>query len=127
MSKSAPKTRWVKAARSGGNGGNCVEVQAYHGAVYIRDSKYGRNPANLPENEPIIELPASEWAAFLASVANTSNPASATAPSVTYLASGLVTLEFRGTTLTYTTPEWDAFLNGVRGGEFDLKSLAIAA
>ncbi|MFC4065036.1 DUF397 domain-containing protein [Actinoplanes subglobosus] len=59
---------WHKSTRSGGNGGDCVEVAAnLPGIVAIRDTK---DPG--------------------------------------------------GATLVFRRAEWDAFLTGVRAGEFDL-------
>ena len=52
---------WRKSARSGGTGGNCVEVASnLPGAVAVRDSKDPHGPA-------LIFTP-DEWAAFAAGV-----------------------------------------------------------
>lgn len=52
---------WRKSTRSGGNGGNCVEVAAnLPGVVAVRDSKYPTGPA-------LVFTP-SEWVAFLGGV-----------------------------------------------------------
>ena len=38
--------RWFKSSYSGSDGGDCVEVAAGHGTVYVRDSKtVSRGPA----------------------------------------------------------------------------------
>ncbi len=39
---------WKKSTRSGGSGGNCVEVRMHDGAIQLRDSKDpGRPGAGL--------------------------------------------------------------------------------
>jgi hypothetical protein len=58
---------WHKSTRSGGNGGDCVEVAVnLPGIVAVRDSK-----------------------------------------------------DRAGGTLVFTSTQWEAFLDGVRGGDFD--------
>lgn len=32
-------TPWIKARKSGGNGGNCVELRRHDGMIELRDSK----------------------------------------------------------------------------------------
>jgi len=32
-------TNWVKATKSGGNGGDCVEMRGHAGAIEVRDTK----------------------------------------------------------------------------------------
>lgn len=51
---------WRKSSRSGGTGGNCVEIAFIPGATAIRDSKdpYGH----------ALVLPPATWATFLASL-----------------------------------------------------------
>jgi len=48
---------WRKSARSGENGGNCVEVAAFSSGVAVRDSK---NPLG-----PVLVFSLEEWGAFL--------------------------------------------------------------
>ena len=51
-------TTWKKASKSGGNGGNCVEVARLDdGSVGIRDSKH-------PDG-PVLRFSQVEWDAFL--------------------------------------------------------------
>jgi Domain of unknown function (DUF397) len=51
-------TPWVKASRSGGNGGNCVELRRHDGRVEVRDTKdQGAGP--------ILRFTDAEFAAFL--------------------------------------------------------------
>lgn len=52
---------WRKSTRSGGNGGDCVEVaRILPGAVAVRDSK---NP-----DGPVLAVAPAEWRDFLADV-----------------------------------------------------------
>ncbi|MFF3437366.1 DUF397 domain-containing protein [Streptosporangium sp. NPDC002721] len=53
--------RWFKSSRSGGNGGDCVEVATnLPGIVAVRDSK---NP-----NGPALTFTPEVWADFITSV-----------------------------------------------------------
>ena len=55
---------WRKSSRSGGSGGNCVEVAdnlaSDAGSVYVRDSK---DPAG-----PVLAVSAVGWTSFIAAV-----------------------------------------------------------
>ncbi|MFD7767319.1 DUF397 domain-containing protein [Streptomyces sp. NPDC059787] len=50
---------WFKSSHSGTNGGDCVEVAADAGAVYVRDSK-------TAADGPVLRVGRDEWAAFVA-------------------------------------------------------------
>ncbi|MEZ3181606.1 DUF397 domain-containing protein [Streptomyces pimonensis] len=50
---------WFKSSHSGTNGGDCVEVAAGAGAVYVRDSK-------AAGDGPVLRVGRDEWAAFVA-------------------------------------------------------------
>ncbi|MGK5677600.1 DUF397 domain-containing protein [Actinoplanes sp. URMC 104] len=50
-------TPWVKASKSAGNGGNCVEVRRHDGHVEVRDTKNRSKPAHV--------YTLAEWDAFL--------------------------------------------------------------
>lgn len=50
---------WFKSSHSGTNGGDCVEVAAGAGAVYVRDSK-------AAADGPVLRVGRYEWAAFVA-------------------------------------------------------------
>jgi hypothetical protein len=50
-------TPWRKSTKSGGNGGQCVEVRRDHDRVEVRDSK---DPAG-----PVLSFALAEWHAFL--------------------------------------------------------------
>ncbi|MEU5169305.1 DUF397 domain-containing protein [Streptomyces mutomycini] len=51
--------RWFKSSYSGSDGGDCVEVAAGHGAVYVRDSK-------ATSGGPTLRVGRGQWTAFLA-------------------------------------------------------------
>ena len=54
--------KWVKATKSGGSGGQCVEVAATAGRTYVRDTK--RREAGY------LAVDAGTWRAFVAAVKN---------------------------------------------------------
>jgi hypothetical protein len=45
MTPDLNNARWRKSSRSGGNGGQCVEVALLDGAIAVRDSKNPAGPA----------------------------------------------------------------------------------
>ncbi|MBS2965635.1 DUF397 domain-containing protein [Actinocrinis puniceicyclus] len=52
---------WRKSSRSGGQGGNCVEVaELPDGGTVVRDSK--------DPDGPVLRFTAAEWTAFVAGV-----------------------------------------------------------
>ena len=108
---------WRKAARSGANG-NCVEVKADGTTILIRDSKYLRDPSNDPETQPIITLNVSQWRDFLDVVAGRSTAPSE--PAITVRPDGSASLTSSdGISLEYTPTEWLYFSEAVVDGEFD--------
>ncbi len=50
-------SEWRKSSRSGGNGGQCVEVRMHDGAIKLRDSK--------DRTGPVLTFTPAEWRAFL--------------------------------------------------------------
>ena len=56
-------TPWVKARRSGGNGGDCVELRRHNGRIEIRDTKD-------QDAGPILRFTQAEFAAFLHGATN---------------------------------------------------------
>ncbi|MFD0025376.1 DUF397 domain-containing protein [Streptomyces sp. NPDC058382] len=52
------KLRWFKSSYSGSDGGDCVEVAAGAGAVYVRDSK-------VTGGGPVLRVGRTGWAAFV--------------------------------------------------------------
>ncbi|MEC3914189.1 DUF397 domain-containing protein [Nocardia sp. CDC160] len=115
--KYQPKsTGWFTSSRTN-NGNQCVEVRFDGDAVLIRDSKYRRNPEHRLDDEPIITVTASEWMTFLDAVLG--RHIHRTALIAETGADGHTTLTHERITLLYTPGEWDAFVAGVRDGEFD--------
>lgn len=110
--------RWRTSSRSGTNGGECVQVAFDDGRVLIRDSKYLRDPANDPELQPIVEVPAEHWDTFLQRAVRRDTTVPEGLPAITHLSSGEVAISHSGTVLTFTAAEWTAFTLGVRDGEF---------
>ncbi len=108
-------TDWFTSSRSN-NGNQCVEVRFDGDAVLIRDSKYRRNPANRPAEEPIITVTASLWTSFIHLLGSGRSHNELIAH--TY-ADGSATLRHGDIALSYTPEEWDAFIAGARDGEFD--------
>ncbi|MFB9433069.1 DUF397 domain-containing protein [Streptoalloteichus tenebrarius] len=110
---------WFKSSFSSSST-QCVEVKFDHGVVRVRDSKYRRNPAHNPSQEPMITVSTGEWNAFLYGL--THPPASSVVSSLLVETSedGSVLLRCaRGkTTLCFTEGEWTMFLAGVCAGEF---------
>jgi hypothetical protein len=59
--------RWRKSTRSGGNGGNCVEVaDNLPGLVAVRDSK--------DQAGPVLSFQPYVWSAFVAAAKTTAFP-----------------------------------------------------
>jgi hypothetical protein len=57
MTPNLSRAIWHKSTRSGGNGGNCVEVADLDTAVAVRDSKH--------PNDGMLLFDRSEWTMFL--------------------------------------------------------------
>jgi hypothetical protein len=55
-------TPWKKSSKSGGNGGECVEVRRYNGAVQVRDSK--------DPDGPVLTFSPQQWAEFVTAAVN---------------------------------------------------------
>lgn len=51
-------TPWIKASKSGGNDGACVEVRRHDDLIEVRDTKHSGNG-------PTLRFTATEWDAFL--------------------------------------------------------------
>ncbi len=62
MTPNLSRAVWHKSSRSGGTGGNCVEVAHLDTAVAVRDSK-------APDNGTLV-FNRSEWATFLNAAKN---------------------------------------------------------
>ncbi|WP_405178909.1 DUF397 domain-containing protein [Nocardia sp. NBC_01377] len=109
---------WFTSSRSN-NGNQCVEVRFVGDVVSVRDSKYRRDPAALLCDEPIITVTATEWTSFLTVLASGGSAYGPTALTALTTSDGATSLRHGEITLTYTPEEWDAFIAGVRDGEFD--------
>jgi hypothetical protein len=51
-------TPWIKATKSGGNGGSCVEMRRHDGMIEVRDTKDGGAG-------PVLSFTAAEFDAWL--------------------------------------------------------------
>ncbi|MBF6333206.1 DUF397 domain-containing protein [Nocardia transvalensis] len=112
------RTGWFKSSLST-QGTNCVEIQFDDGVVLMRDSKYLRNPANDPQQQPIIAIPLAHWTAFLDLAAGTASLGPAGLPTIGIQQDGSAQLTAAdGTTLLFTPDEWRAFTAAVGTGEF---------
>ncbi len=60
MAETDSNLRWWKSTRSGGSGGNCVEVAATSPAWHVRDSK--------DPDGGLLAVTPEAWSAFIASV-----------------------------------------------------------
>ncbi|WP_036528307.1 DUF397 domain-containing protein [Nocardia sp. CNY236] len=113
---------WRKSSFSGdGGGGNCVEVRFVGDRVQIRDSKFSRIRANEPARQPIVEVRYGSWSVFVHAVAGLTDDFDTGSLSVERTDDGSAIIRaVDGTTLSYTLAEWNAFVAGVRNGEFSL-------
>lgn len=105
----------VEWSRSRCSMGSCVEVERQDEKVYLRDSKLG-------EESPVIEFTPACWSEFLDAVRRDALPDDAIE-----MMDGGVWLpvpgpRFDGWHLKFDREEWDAFVKGVKAGEFDLQS-----
>ncbi|MEG8182577.1 DUF397 domain-containing protein [Nocardia terpenica] len=109
---------WFKSSFSK-EAASCVEVSFVGDTVLIRDSKYLREPSNVPAAQPIIELSAADWTHFLSLALGRPTPSVPAIHSITHHSDDTVTITAtNNTTLTYTPTEWSAFLAGIQAGEF---------
>lgn len=112
-------TGWFTSSRTN-NGNQCVEVRFDGDAVFIRDSKFRRDPARSHAHEPIITVTAAEWMRFLTVLLNPGPaPADTGLLQARPAPGGHTALRHAGIGLVYTPGEWEAFLAGARDGEFD--------
>ncbi|MEV0491485.1 DUF397 domain-containing protein [Streptomyces atratus] len=58
VTENVDELRWFKSSYSGSDGGDCVELAAGPGAVYVRDSK-------VAGGGPVLRVGRGEWAAFV--------------------------------------------------------------
>jgi Domain of unknown function (DUF397) len=64
LSDAQDQDGWFTSSFSS-NANQCVEVRLDSKSVSIRDSKYRRNPANHPTQEPIITVTTDHWTVLL--------------------------------------------------------------
>jgi len=57
MTPNLSRAIWHKSSRSGGNGGNCVEVAEFDATVAVRDSKH-------PDGGTLV-FSRTEWSSFV--------------------------------------------------------------
>ncbi len=89
--------RWQKASYSSGNGGSCVEVGVWHKASY--SSGNGGNCVEVTATHDTAGVPHKTDESVLYLLRDSKDP--------------------DGPKLAFTTSEWDAFIAGVKDGEFD--------
>ncbi|TLG01811.1 DUF397 domain-containing protein [Nocardia cyriacigeorgica] len=119
MTTPSRATNWRKSSYSNNGGASCVEVRFADTEVLVRDSKYLRDPANDPTQQPVIAIPSHLWTAFLDLAADRRGTSDPALPAVEVHADGGVTIHAAdGTALTYTPGEWRAFTAGIHNGEF---------
>ncbi|QIZ38416.1 DUF397 domain-containing protein [Saccharopolyspora sp. ASAGF58] len=114
-SSTQPTTGWFKSSFSNPSQA-CVEVRFSDRAVYVRDSK------DCGEG-PVISVSGNAWSTLLAEVAGRLPVGTSGTIRIVHRTDGgadLQSLPARSLTLSYTAAEWDAFVAGVRAGEFDL-------
>lgn len=105
---------FFKSTFSGGDQ-TCVEVSHRAEVSLIRDSKY-TGPGDL---QPILEVAAESWSAFLDAVLTGATTHRPGLPSITVDPDGSAVLADAGAvTLEYTAEEWDAFIKGVAAAQF---------
>ncbi|MBF6397895.1 DUF397 domain-containing protein [Nocardia cyriacigeorgica] len=112
-------TNWRKSSYSNNGGASCVEVRFAGTEVLVRDSKYLRNPANDPDQQPVIAIPRHLWTAFLDLAAGHRSANHPALPTLKVHLDGSATIHAaNGTKLAYTPAEWAAFTAGIHNGEF---------
>ncbi|WP_024801440.1 DUF397 domain-containing protein [Nocardia sp. BMG51109] len=111
-------TGWFTSTRTN-NGNQCVEVRFDGAAVFVRDSKFRRDPADRPEDEPVIAVTAGEWMAFLDAVLGRAAGPTPGALTAAVSGTGGAVVRCGDVELGYTAGEWAAFVAGARDGEFD--------
>ncbi|MFE3442416.1 DUF397 domain-containing protein [Nocardia sp. NPDC059180] len=113
---STPRSGWFKSSFSK-ESTSCVEVKFSGDWVLIRDSKYLRDPANNPADQPVIPVRADDWMAFLSAAAGQIPGHRRAQPRIERTATAVL-LHSADITLAFTPAEWNAFTEGVVIGEF---------
>lgn len=123
---SQDRLHWRTSSYSGTNGGQCVQVAFEGPVVYIRDSKYLKDPANDPADQPVISFDIDFWPRFLDQVIAEVNHVADDLPKIEHRAGNGVILRGPATdspSLAFTHREWAAFIAGVHAHEFDLAAV----
>lgn len=104
---------WIKSSFLVG-GGLCVEIRLSSDHVQLRDSK---NRQKRSSEDRHIVLPVDAWLRFASEVSTGSQGR----PLATVLDDGSVTVQHEpdGLQLCFSADEWEAFIDGVRRGQFD--------
>ncbi|MEV0712718.1 DUF397 domain-containing protein [Nocardia aurea] len=111
---------WRKSTFSNNGGASCVEVNFIGNQALVRDSKYLRDPANDPNDQPVLSIRADMWPTFCRSSANpTIRSEMAGVPQITVREDGWVRVSDSAVELVFTPDEWKAFIQGVLAGEFE--------
>lgn len=107
----------VEVSYSSCGNGDCVEVARDGDQVLVRDSKLG-------DDSPVLRYSLSRWVSFLAAIVGGELPHSAfeQPDGSVDLARGFASAGDM-VRLGFTREEWDAFVEGVEKGEFDLPNL----
>ncbi|WP_040840302.1 DUF397 domain-containing protein [Nocardia brevicatena] len=123
---SQDRLHWRTSSYSGTNGGQCVQVAFGSQTVFIRDSKYLRDPANDPAAQPIIAIDINLWPRFLDHVkAGSSHSLGDELPDIEQRADGCIVLrgpDTEASAMVFTPTEWAAFIAGAHAQEFDLRA-----
>ncbi|QBS45880.1 DUF397 domain-containing protein [Nocardia sp. CS682] len=114
---------WRKSSFSNNGGASCVELNFAGDRVFLRDSKYLRDPANDPNSQPLLSMEAALWPVFCADVVRSVQRRIHGLPVIDRRSDGWVTVRAEGSdgvVLTFTPDEWTAFIDGIEAGEFEL-------
>ena len=95
--------RWQKASYSCSNGGNCVEIGLWYKASYSCSN--GGNCVEVTATQDTSVAPHKSGENVLYLMRDSKDP--------------------DGPRLAFTTTEWEAFIAGVKDGEFDLADLPV--
>lgn len=100
---------WKRSSRC--SSGQCVEVALMPGMVYVRDSK---------DRQKVISVELSDWASFVACVRGLPGGEQCSVVGRTHGRQVLLGYRHDQAELSFTRHEWEAFVEGIRAGEFEL-------
>lgn len=119
-------SQWRKSSYSAGDCA-CVEVQSAGGDVRVRDSKAVADPDGESPSVPCVTIDHDAWAELLDALKRGRSIVELTGPCrFRITADGTAELVDVVTkvVLSFTASEVEAFMAGVRAGEFDLGEIA---